>query len=282
MSPGETNGQTGSTSPPGPAGAGEEIPETRVMRALLLGERLDHRRLAVAAGGTTDPIQLARTDSLIAFVFRWGAVVLVGSTVEQEAALRAELQARVSHPLANPVVESVRIQNDASEDGVDVSGIVQLRDFSIPRLAVVADTLAKSAALTQQETIMGQTLDGMEPVVTGLRGQGRMTVSSRALLRLVGAALAARSHAAARIQPDDKPGLLWTHSHLERLHLRLAEEFELCDRSAALDRRLTLIGEIVETLLALIEARRSRTLEIAIVTFIGMDLLAAVYALIYK
>jgi uncharacterized Rmd1/YagE family protein len=282
MSSGETNGQTGPPSPPGRAGAEEAVPETLVMRALLLGERLDHRRLAVAAGGTTDPIQLARPDGLTVFAFRWGAIVLVGATVEQEAALRAELQARVSHPLASPVVESARIQSGAAEDGVDVSGVVQLRDFSIPRLAVVADTLAKSAALTQQESILSQTLDGMEPVVTGLRGLGRMTVSSRALLRLVGAALAARSHAAARIQPDDKPLTLWTHSHLEGLHLRLAEEFELCDRSAALDRRLTLIGEIVETLLALIEARRSRTLEIAIVTFIGMDLLAALYALIYK
>jgi uncharacterized Rmd1/YagE family protein len=259
-----------------------DAPESRMMRALLLGERLDHRRLAVAVGGTTDPIQLARPDGLIAFAFRWGAVVMVGATPEQEAALRAELQARVSHPLANPEEESARIQCGAPEDGVDVSGVVQLRNFSIPRLAVVADALAKSAALSQQETILAQTLDGMEPVVTGLRDQGRMTVSSRALLRLVGTALAARSHAAARIQPDDKPGILWYHSELEGLHLRLSEEFELCDRSGALDRKLTLIGEAVETLLALIEARRSRTLEIAIVIFIGMDLLAAVYALIYK
>jgi required for meiotic nuclear division protein 1 len=252
------------------------------MRALLLGERLDHRRLAVAAGGTTDPIQLARPDGLIAFAFRWGAVVTVGATPEQEAALRAELAARVSHPLANPEEESARIQGGAAEDGVDVSGLVTLKDFSIPRLAVVADALAKSAALSQQESTLAQTLDGMEPVVTGLRSQGRMTVSSRALLRLVGTALAARSHAAARVQPDDKPGLLWHHSELEGLHLRLAEEFELSERGTALDRKLTLIGEAVETLLALIETRRSRTLEIAIVIFIGMDLLAALYALIYK
>jgi uncharacterized Rmd1/YagE family protein len=257
-------------------------PVHRTMRAILLGERLDHRRLPVAAGGITDPIQLARPDGLIAFAFRWGAIVTVGATPEQEAALRAELAARVSHPLANPEEESARIQGGAAEDGVDVSGLVTLKDFSIPRLAVVADALAKSAALSQQESTLAQTLDGMEPVVTGLRSQGRMTVSSRALLRLVGTALAARSHAAARVQPDDKPGLLWHHSELEGLHLRLAEEFELSERSAALDRKLTLIGEAVETLLALIETRRSRTLEIAIVIFIGMDLLAALYALVYK
>lgn len=261
----------------------EKIPhESRMMRALLLGERLDHRRLAAAPGGTTDPLQLARSDGLIAFAFRWGAVVLVDPTPQQEAELRAELYARVSHPLTHVVEESARIQSGASEDSVDVDGLVHLRDFSIPRLAVVADALAKSAALTQQETILAQTLDGMEPVVTGLRGQGRMAVSSRALLRLVGAALAARSHAVARIQPSDKPSLLWHRCELEGLHMRLSEDFELSDRSAALDRRLTLIGETVETLLALIEAKRSRNLEIAIAIFIGMDLLAGLYALIYK
>ena len=228
MNPGETSGVTGASSGPGPAGMAADAHESRLMRALLLGERLDHRRLAVAAGGTTDPMQLARPDGLIAFAFRWGAIVLVDATPEQEAALRAELQARVSHPLANPVEETARIHSGAAEDSVDVNGFVHLRDFSIPRLAVVADALAKSAALTQQETILAQTLDGMEPVVTSLRGEGRMTVSSRALLRLVGAALAARSHAAARVQPDDKPGLLWHRPELEDLHLRLSEDFELC------------------------------------------------------
>jgi uncharacterized Rmd1/YagE family protein len=64
--------------------------------------------------------------------------------------------------------------------------------------------------------------------------------------------------------------------------MRLSEDFELSDRSAALDRRLTLIGETVETLLALIEAKRLCNLKIAIAIFIGMDLLAALYVLIFK
>jgi required for meiotic nuclear division protein 1 len=251
-------------------------------RALLLGERLDHRRLAVAPGGMTDPIQLARPDGLIAFAFRWGAVVLVDASQEQETALLTGLQGLLSHPLSQPVDETARLQVGAAEDSVDAGGIIHLKDFSIPRLAVVADALAKSAALSHQENTLAQTFDGMEPVVTSLRGLGRMSVSSRSLLRLVGSALAARNRAAARVQPDDKPGMLWDYPALEGLHLRLAEEFELTERSAALDRKLSLIGETTQTLLAMIEARRSRTLEVAIVVFIGMELLTALYTLIFK
>lgn len=160
------------------------------------------------------------------------------------------LKARVSHPLEQPVIESASIRNSGAGDVIDVSWVVQLSDFSISRLAVFAEAVAKSAALTQQETILAQTLDRMELVVTGLRSERRIMVSLSALLWLVGTALVARSHAAARIQPDDKLGLLWDHAGLEGLHLRLAEEFELSERSAALDHKLNLIGQAVETLLA--------------------------------
>ncbi len=261
-----------------PAGA----PERLNVRALLLGERLEHRTLARAAGGLADPIQLARPDGLVAFAFRWGAIALVGATPEQEAAVLAELRPLVSHPLPVPVEEAARIEPGATEDGVEATGLIRLCDLGLPRLAVVADALAKSAALSQQEATLAKTLDAMEPVIAGLRSRGRLAASSRPLLRLIGAALSARSQGTARIDADGKPDLLWEHPEMERLHARLATEYELRDRSGALDRKFTLVRETVGTLLSLMETRRSLGLEIAIVTFIGMDLLAALYGLIFK
>jgi uncharacterized Rmd1/YagE family protein len=181
-----------------------------------------------------------------------------------------------------PIEESAGIMIGASEDGVDSSGVIQLTDAAIPRLAVVADTLAKSAALAYQEVALSETLDAMEPVVTRLRSHGRLAVSSRGLRRAIGASLQARSHATARVQVEDKPDLLWDHPGLERLHARLCDEYELHERHATLDRKLTLIGESTGTLISLIDSGRSRTLEIAVVALIAMELLAAVYELFYK
>jgi uncharacterized Rmd1/YagE family protein len=160
--------------------------------------------------------------------------------------------------------------------------VIQLSDDSIPRLAVVADTLAKSAALAYQEATLSETLDAMEPVVTSLRSLGRLAASSRGLRRAIGAALQSRSHATARVQVEDKPDLLWDHPGLGRLHARLCDEYELHERHVALDRKLTLIGESTGTLISLIDARRSRALEIAVVALIAMELLAAIYGLFYK
>jgi required for meiotic nuclear division protein 1 len=247
-----------------------------------MGERLDHRRLERVPGGTVDPIQIALPGNPMVFAFRWGAVVFAGAGLDCEREVIANLLPLVSHPHAVHFEESAEVIIGAQEDGLDSNGIIHLIDASVPRLAVVADALAKSAALAYQENALSETLDAMEPVVTSLRSHGRLVASSSGLRRAIGASLQSRSHATARVQVDDKPDLLWDHPGLERLYSRLGDEYELHERHATLDRKLTLIGESTGTLISLVDARRSRTLEIAVVILIAMELLAAVYELFYK
>jgi uncharacterized Rmd1/YagE family protein len=252
------------------------------MRAMLLGERLDHRLLELAPGGTVDPVQVAMPGGPVVFAFRWGAVVFVAATPQQVRQVLAKLLPLVSHPHPVPIEECAGIRIGTPEDGVDPGGVIHLIDDSVPRLAVVADTLAKSAALAYQEAALTETLDAMEPVVNRLCHEGRLAASPLGLWRAIGAALRSRSHATARVQVDDKPDLLWDHPGLERLHARLCDEYELHERHATLDRKLTLIGESTGTLIALIDARRSRILEMAVVALIAMELLAGVYGLLFK
>jgi uncharacterized Rmd1/YagE family protein len=122
----------------------------------------------------------------------------------------------------------------------------------------------------------------MDPVVSRLKRHGRVGVTSRALLRAVGAALDARSRATARIDPEGRPDVLWDNPGLDRLHARLSEEFELRERAAELDRKLALIGETVQSLLSIIEARRTLGLEIAIAAMIGIEVLATLYEVVAK
>jgi len=89
--------------------------------------------------------------------------------------------------------------------------------------------------------------------------------------------LSARSRATTRVQADDKPDILWDHPELERLFERLVDEFELEERSAALDRKLTLIGETTTTLLTLVQARRTYVVELAIVLLILIEVVKSFY-----
>lgn len=246
------------------------MPRLRV-RALILGERLDHRGLGPVGTALADPVPVAALAPINIFAFRWGAVVIFNAKAAEEAALIAALGPRITNPTDSPAEETAFVAIGAERDGVDAEGVIQLCDLAPERLAVVADALAKSAALAQQEARIAGALDRLEPAVAGLRLAGRLRTSSRALQRQIGHALSARSRNLARVEAADKPEVLWDHPELERLHARLADEYELREREAALERKLALIGDTVQTLLSLIEARRALGLEVAVVVLVGIE-----------
>lgn len=251
-------------------------------RALLLGERLDHRGLPREGAPTADPMPLATPEGMTAFAFRWGAVVFFGADAAQEAAVLALLRPRLTNPLPRPIEETARIGDGAEQDGVDPDGVIRLVDLSTARLAVVADTLAKSAALAHQEALLAEAMDRLDPIVTALRTEGRLAASTRALHRQIGYGLAARSRTTARIEAEEKPELLWDHPALERLHARLVDEYELKERCAALDRKLTLIGDTTEGVLSLIHGRRALGLEMAVVVLVGIEVVFTVWEYVVK
>ena len=220
---------------------------------------------------------IAALPPIRAFAFRWGAVVIFGANPAEEAALLEGLGPRVTNPTHNPAEEAALIHVGAARDGVDAEGVIQLSDSATERLAVVADALAKSAALAQQEARIAEALDRMEPAVAGLRVAGRLRVSSRALHRQIGHALSARSRNLARVEAADKPEVLWDHPALERLHARLEDEYELRERGGTLERKLALIDDTVQTLLSLIQARRAFGLEAAVVALVGIEVAFTLY-----
>lgn len=246
-------------------------------RAVILGERLDHRGLGPGGSALADPVPIAALPPIRAFAFRWGAVVIFGANPTEEAALLEGLGPRVTNPTHNPAEETALIYVGAARDGVDAEGVIQLSDSATERLAVVADALAKSAALAQQEARIAEALDRMEPAVAGLRVAGRLRVSSRALHRQIGHALSARSRNLARVEAADKPEVLWDHPALERLHARLEDEYELRERGGTLERKLALIDDTVQTLLSLIQARRAFGLEAAVVALVGIEVAFTLY-----
>jgi uncharacterized Rmd1/YagE family protein len=253
-----------------------------LVRALLLGERLDHRGLPREGAPSADPVPLATPDGMTVFAFRWGAVVFIGADAAQEDPVLAMLRPRLTNPLPKPVEEIAQIAAGAEQDGVDPDGVIRLTDLAVPRLAVVADALAKSAALAHQETLLAEAMDRLEPIVTTLRTEGRLAASTRALQRQIGHALAARSRTTARVEAADKPELLWDHPALERLHARLADEYELKERSAALDRKLTVIGDTTEGVLSLIHGRRALGLEMAVVVLVGIEVVFTLWEYVVK
>ncbi|HEY2540707.1 MAG TPA: RMD1 family protein, partial [Stellaceae bacterium] len=180
-------------------------------------------------------------------------------------------------PEEDEVVLSVRSD---SEQTVDPSGNIVLRDRSIERLQTVADILAKSLVLSHYEARIADLFDRIEPLAATLRERGRAGAAGKELLRHIGDVLSIQQRMVGRVGTSETPELLWEHPELERFYLRLADEYELRDRDRALDRKLDIVSNTAETLLGLVQTRSSLRVEWYIVILIVAELLLSLYPLV--
>jgi required for meiotic nuclear division protein 1 len=245
--------------------------------ALLLGERLDTRALERGAPLGNLPLMISLAPESCAVLFRYGVVVLFGMEIPERAYLD-RIAPLITEPQAVPVREETRIvvRPDA-EDQIEPPGDIVLRQATVERLQLVADILARNLVLGDDETRIRESFDRIEPLAATLRDSGRIGARGRTLLRHIGQVLITQHRMVGRVEVLDKPELLWEHPELERLYARLEAEYELRDRSRALDRKHELISRTVETLVDLLQSQRSLRVEWYIVLLIVAEFAFAIY-----
>ena len=260
-----------------PTGTVEVVP----VHAMLLGERLDTRAFERDQPLGVAPLTVDVPGGGIAVLFRYGAVVLFGAPSAALDNFVASLMPLVTAALPVPERDDARLLvRPEAEQPVDLAGNIFLREKTTDRLQVVADILAKGLVLSHYETRIADIFDGIEPLAATLRETGRAGARSKELLRHIGDVLLMQQKMVGRVETGEKPELLWDHPELERLYMRLSEEYELRDRDRALDRKLDVISRTVETLLGLVQTRSSLRVEWYIVLLIVAELLLSTYPLL--
>jgi uncharacterized Rmd1/YagE family protein len=251
------------------------------VRALLLGERLDTRALERNQPLGIGPLAVEIPGGGVAVLFRYGAVVLFGTPSSAMDGFVASLSPWVAGAFANPEKDETRllVRPDADQQ-VDPSGNIVVQGRTIERLQLVADVLAKSLVLSHYEMRIADIFDRIEPLAATLREKGRPGATGKELLRHIGDVLLMQQKMVGRAESSEKPELLWERPELERLYMRLADEYELRERDRALDRKLDIVSRTVETLLGLVQTRSSMRVEWYIVLLIIAELLLTTYPLI--
>lgn len=258
-------------------------PDRQVARALLLGERIDTAGLERSDLVSANPLafraggERAGGPGFVA-VFRFGAIVLVGLTPIEEDEVVRGLGPRVAGAFAAPEEEAATVEVDPErEPQVPPGGPIGLRALAPESLLVVADALAKSAALARDEREVAGVFEVIEPLARRLAERGRAPGGGRTILRLIGNALLVRHRVTGRVAVEEKPDVLWDRPDLERLYSRLEDEYELRERAGALNRKLAVIGETATALADLIDTQRSLRLEVVVVALIAFEVLVALY-----
>jgi uncharacterized Rmd1/YagE family protein len=250
-------------------------------RGFLLADRVDTRRFEQARPLATAPLAIRLEDTGTAVLLRYGAVVLFNVSPGAERAFVDSLTPFLTDPFPRPEVEEMRLSlSSTGEDDVDASGMIRVKDFSVTRLQVVAEIVAKSLVLSRYETTLAAAFERIEPLAAMLELEGRIAFPERRLLRQMGEVLMTRHKMVGRVEIIEKPELIWERPEFDRIYVRLEAEYELRDRARAVERKLELIAETSEMLVELLQGRRSYRVELYIVLLIIVEIALSAYAIV--
>lgn len=247
-------------------------------RAIFLGERLDLKALEKTDYLGTLPLVVSAGEQGCAVLFRYGAVVLYGLSPVEEASFLTYLKPLVIEPFASPETEDVELKQDPTcGSGRVENGTIWLQNLSIECLQIVGDVLAKSVVLAHYEVGTGQVFDQIEPFADSLQRTTKDERWGKELLRQLGRTLSIQHKIVGRVEIVDKPDLLWDEPELERIYIRLENEYEIRERHLALERKLGLISTTAETVLDLLQHNTGLRVEWYVVILIVVEILLSFY-----
>lgn len=260
-------------------------PSKQHARAIRLGRRLKLTGLQAtdfnqAEAISTSPLILRLGSGGFATLFSYGTVVLIGVSQAEEEAFLQSLGDRIESRLETPVVVVSEIEIGAGEK--ITADFVTVRDLSPPCLIVVADALAKNAALAFEEAEVRNVLEALEPFADDLADTGRLPRNRRRMLRTLGHALRIHHRLLERVEVEERPELLPSSDEIDRLHERLADTYHFRKRAKALSRKLDVIEVMTTALTEMLDAQRGIRLESLIVLLIAVEMSIYVYDLFLR
>ncbi|MBL8566287.1 MAG: RMD1 family protein [Hyphomicrobiaceae bacterium] len=253
------------------------------IRAIQLGERIELKGLEREDTFSKNPLAYRTPSGGIVALFKTGAVVFIAMTPPEEEAMIPSIMPRVAGALTERESETAHVLvRGQSDDLVTSSGMIQLRTTDDNRLLLVAEALAMSVAMAYDERRIAKAFERIAPVAQSLSARRLPAGSQSNYLEQIGEALTIQQRLADRVDLDDKPDVLWDHPELERLWIKLVDEYDLPARGRAIGRKLEVIQETSDTMTELLATRTSHRLEWYIIVLIAIEILLGLYDRFWK
>ena len=259
-----------------------KIPNPTSVRALYLAEYLDVRQLERAKVLSAQPLTLRIRDDSYAVVFRYGTTVLFNVAPHDEAGWLRELLIHAREPVSEPVVEETQlVVIPGNKEGVEGNRLI-VPEMTLQRMQLVASIMAKSVVLESYEKRATAAFERIDPLSRGLMRFGSRGIKTQELLKHIGEVLMHQQKMVGRVEVSEKPDLLWDYPELERFYLRLEDEFEIQERDKALERKLDLISRTAQTVLDVINTKRSLRVEWYITILILVEIFLSLYEMFFR
>lgn len=215
------------------------------------------------------------------FAYSFGAFVFSGIEAKTANKIVRKFSKAFENPTEKEFTEEFgyEITEAAEKDSIDFD-LAKVKSMSLDKLSLVADVLAQSVAIDYFDYLTDEIVAKFDRINFDLERRGRLNISTRALIRMIGASNAILQSSITRMAVLDKPELVWEEVELESLYLSLRKMFELDDRFKNIEFKLDYIRKTSELALTMMSDRRMIILETMIVILFVVDLLLFGYEIL--
>lgn len=251
--------------------------ETITARAHILGERLRLKMLEQRDPLATNPLTIRAGATGCAVLLRYGVVITFDLSSEEEAELLQTLRPHIVEPFQFTASEELQMAFRPEVKERLEGEILWLKECSAERLQIVAEALGKSVVLTYYEIELSTIFEQIKPFTIAIQGKNLRPPKEHELLSYIGGTLLIQQKMFGIVEVGEKPDPVWDHPVLDRLYLRLEDEYELRERLVILEQKLALISKTVETSLNILQRDSSHRVEWYIVILIVIEIALAIY-----
>ncbi len=264
--------------------------EAIAARARIVGERIILKGLEKVEPLATNPLIIRAGATGCAVLLRYGIIVTFDLSAEEESELIENLRPHIREPLPSNISEELAIafRPQAPEHPPErpkerlEGNTLWLQECSAERLQIVAEALGKSVALDYYETEVSSLFERIKPFTTAIQGKNLRPPKEKELLSYIGGTLLIQQKMLGIVEVGEKPDPVWDYPELDRLYLRLENEYELRERLVALEQKLALVSRTVETALGVLQRDSSHRVEWYIVILIVVEIVLSIYDMWFR
>lgn len=247
-----------------------------------MGERLSLKTVDRTSLLATNPLIIRAGATGCAVLLRYGVTITFDLSTAEEEALLNKLRPHVIEPIESDISEELTIAFRPQAKERLEGNVLWLQDYNAERLQVVAEALGKSVVLNYYEVEIANIFQSIKPFTIGIQGKNMRSPKEADLLNYIGGTLLIQQKMFGIVEVGEKPDPVWDDPSLDRLYLRLEDEYELRERLVILEQKLALISRTVETSLNLLQRNSSHRVEWYITILIVVEIGLAIYELLTR
>ncbi|PSR18907.1 hypothetical protein C8255_05025 [filamentous cyanobacterium CCP3] len=256
--------------------------ETIPARASIVGERLSLKTLDRSELLATNPLIIRAGATGCAVLLRYGVIITFDLSTDEENALLDMLRPHIIEPIESTISEELAIAFRPQAKERLEGDVLWLENYSAERLQIVAEALGKSVVLNYYEVEIADIFQSLKPFTIGIQGKNMRSPKEEDLLNYIGGTLLIQQKMFGIVEVGEKPDPVWDDPSLDRLYLRLEDEYELRERLVILEQKLELISKTVETSLNLLQRNSSHRVEWYITILIVIEIGLVIYEIVTR